>query len=79
MVSAAGSNTSGKSVHSFHHYNRGGIQSRKSVADALVFLAVILYTVPPAETAGPATLLAAIVGFVSTTNSRADESLLLPR
>ncbi len=44
----------------------GGIQSRKSVADALVFLAVILYTVPPAETAGPATLLAAIVGFVST-------------
>jgi diguanylate cyclase (GGDEF)-like protein/putative nucleotidyltransferase with HDIG domain len=44
----------------------GGIQSRKSVGDALVFLAVILYTVPPAETAGPATLLAAIVGFVST-------------
>lgn len=44
----------------------GGIQSRKSLADALVFLAVILYTVPPAETAGPATLLAAIVGFVST-------------
>lgn len=41
-------------------------QSRKSVADAFVFLAVILYAVPPAETAGPATLLAAIVGFVST-------------
>src|SRR6266542_3376822 len=41
-------------------------QSRKSVADALVFLAVILYTVPPSETAGPATLLAAIVGLVST-------------
>lgn len=41
-------------------------QSRKSLADALVFLAVILYAVPPAETAGPATLLAAIVGFVST-------------
>ncbi len=44
----------------------GVSQSRKSVADALVFLAVILYAVPPAETAGPATLLAAIVGFVST-------------
>ena len=41
-------------------------QSRKSVADALVFLAVILYAVPPSETAGPATLLAAIVGLVST-------------
>ena len=44
----------------------GVSQSRKSLADALVFLAVILYAVPPAETAGPATLLAAIVGFVST-------------
>ena len=41
-------------------------QSRKSLADALVFLAVILYAVPPADTVGPATLLAAIVGFVST-------------
>ncbi len=44
----------------------GVSQSRKSVADALVFLAVILYAVPPTEAAGPATLLAAIVGFVST-------------
>jgi diguanylate cyclase (GGDEF)-like protein/putative nucleotidyltransferase with HDIG domain len=44
----------------------GVSQSRKSVADALVFLAVILYAVPPADAAGPATLLAAIVGLVST-------------
>jgi diguanylate cyclase (GGDEF)-like protein/putative nucleotidyltransferase with HDIG domain len=44
----------------------GVSQSRKSVADSLVFLAVILYAVPPSDTAGPATLLAAIVGFVST-------------
>ncbi len=44
----------------------GVSQSRKSLADALVFLAVILYVVPPAETAGPATLLAAIVGLVSS-------------
>jgi len=44
----------------------GVSQSRKSVADALVFLAIILYAVPPATTAGPATLLAALVGFVST-------------
>ena len=41
-------------------------QTRKSVADAFLFLAVILYAVPPADTAGPATLLAAIVGFAST-------------
>ncbi len=41
-------------------------QSKKSVADAFVFLAVILFAVPPAETVGPATLLAGIVGFVST-------------
>jgi diguanylate cyclase (GGDEF)-like protein/putative nucleotidyltransferase with HDIG domain len=44
----------------------GVSQSRKSLADAFIFLAVILYAVPPADTAGPATLLAAIVGFVST-------------
>lgn len=44
----------------------GVSKSRKSLADALVFLAIILYAVPPAATAGPATLLAAIVGFVST-------------
>ncbi len=44
----------------------GVSQSRKSVADALVFLAIILYAVPPATTAGPATVLAALVGFVST-------------
>src|SRR5688500_11519404 len=44
----------------------GVSRSRKSVADAFVFLAIILYAIPPAETAGPATLLAAIVGFVST-------------
>ena len=41
-------------------------QSRKSVADAFVFLAVILYAAPPANTAGPATLLAALVALVST-------------
>ncbi len=44
----------------------GVSQSRKSVADALVFLAVMLYAIPPTDTAGPATFLAAIVGFMST-------------
>jgi diguanylate cyclase (GGDEF)-like protein/putative nucleotidyltransferase with HDIG domain len=41
-------------------------RSRKSVADALVFLAVILYAGPPANTVGPATLLAALVAFLSS-------------
>lgn len=41
-------------------------QSRKSIADAFIFLSIILYAVPPTDTPGPATLLAAIVGFVST-------------
>ncbi|HET6892345.1 MAG TPA: HD-GYP domain-containing protein, partial [Pyrinomonadaceae bacterium] len=41
-------------------------QSRKSVADTFVFLAIMIYAIPPADTAGPATLLAAIVGFTST-------------
>ena len=39
---------------------------RKSIADAFVFLAVILYAGPPASVVGPAILLAALVGFVST-------------
>src|SRR5438445_11532997 len=44
----------------------GESQSRKSVADAFVFLAVMIYAVPPASTAGPATILAALVGFASS-------------
>jgi len=44
----------------------GVSHSRKSVADAFVFLAVILYAGPPANTPGPATLLAALVAVVST-------------
>ncbi|HEY8226885.1 MAG TPA: diguanylate cyclase [Pyrinomonadaceae bacterium] len=41
-------------------------RSRKSIADAFVFLAVMLYAVPPADTVGPAVILAALVGFTST-------------
>src|SRR5438552_11598892 len=44
----------------------GVSQSRKSVADAFVFLAVMIYSVPPASTAGPAIILAALVGFASS-------------
>src|SRR6185369_3384641 len=39
---------------------------RKSIADAFVFLAVVLYAGPPAHVVWPAIVLAALVGFVST-------------
>jgi diguanylate cyclase (GGDEF)-like protein/putative nucleotidyltransferase with HDIG domain len=38
---------------------------RKSIADGFVFLAVILYAVPPVNAVGPAILLASFVGFFS--------------
>jgi diguanylate cyclase (GGDEF)-like protein/putative nucleotidyltransferase with HDIG domain len=44
----------------------GQSQSRKSVADTFVFFAVIFYAIPPANTAGPATILAAAVALVSS-------------
>ncbi|MCM3873358.1 MAG: HD domain-containing protein, partial [Pyrinomonadaceae bacterium] len=44
----------------------GVSQSRKSMADTFVFLAVMLYAIPPMDTTGPATFLAAIVGLMST-------------
>ena len=39
--------------------------SGKSIGDAFVFLAVMLFAVPPSDTIGPAVILAAIVGFIS--------------
>ncbi len=44
----------------------GTSQTHKSVADALIFLAVMIYALPPTETMGPAIILAAIVGFLSS-------------
>ena len=44
----------------------GKQRSRESVADSFVFVAVMLYAAPPANVAGPAVLLAALVGFIST-------------
>ena len=44
----------------------GILRSRESIADSFVLLAVMLYAVPPSNTAGPAVLLAAIVAIVST-------------
>lgn len=41
-------------------------QSEKSVADTFIFLAVMLYAVEPARAVGPAVLLAATVGFISS-------------
>jgi diguanylate cyclase (GGDEF)-like protein/putative nucleotidyltransferase with HDIG domain len=44
----------------------GTSQTHKSVADAFIFLAVMLYTTMPANSFGPALILAAIVGFISS-------------
>src|SRR3989440_1686730 len=42
----------------------GGSQTHKSVADAFIFLAVMMYTLAPANNFGPAIILAAVVAFV---------------
>ena len=47
----------------------GFTQSQKSVADAFVFLAVMTYSVAPANTVAPATALAVLVGFISSRRS----------
>src|SRR5215213_1771867 len=47
----------------------GVSQSEKSVADAFIFLAAMMYTVGPNGTVGPAVLLAATVGFISSWKS----------
>ncbi|MDX6288652.1 MAG: hypothetical protein QOH42_451, partial [Blastocatellia bacterium] len=44
----------------------GTSQTHKSVADAFIFLAVMMYTTAPANSIGPALILAAIVGFISS-------------
>ena len=44
----------------------GVLCSRESIAESFVLLAVMLYAVQPANSAGPAVLLAALVAFVSS-------------
>src|SRR5438876_8139551 len=44
----------------------GTSQTHKSVADAFIFLAVMMYTTGPSNSVGPALILAAIVGFISS-------------
>ena len=45
---------------------QGGTESYKSVADALIFLAVMMYTLAPANSFGPPIILAAVVAAVAT-------------
>jgi diguanylate cyclase (GGDEF)-like protein/putative nucleotidyltransferase with HDIG domain len=47
----------------------GTSQTHKSVADAFIFLAVMMYTTGPSNSLGPALILAAIVGFISSFSS----------
>lgn len=44
----------------------GTTQSNKSVADAFIFLSVMMYTMPPGNSFGPAILLAATVGLIAS-------------
>src|SRR4030095_10137972 len=44
----------------------GSKQSYKSLADAFIFLSVMMYTMAPASNFGPSILLAAIAGFVTS-------------
>ena len=44
----------------------GTQRTRESIADAFVFVAVMIYAAPPASAPGPAVLLAALVGFASS-------------
>lgn len=47
----------------------GHSSSQKSVADAFIFLAAMMYTAAPVNTVGPAVLLAAVVGYLPMRNS----------
>src|SRR6185369_16918939 len=55
----------------------GILRSRESIADSFVLLAVMLYAVPPSNTAGPAVLLAALVAFVSTFHIATNREVVL--
>ena len=57
--------------------NTEGVDShRKSIADGFVFLAVLLFAATPADAIGPAVLLAAIIGFVSTYRHKSGRAIL---
>jgi diguanylate cyclase (GGDEF)-like protein/putative nucleotidyltransferase with HDIG domain len=46
----------------------GTSQTHKSVADAFIFLAVMMYTTTPGNSVGPALILAGLVGFISSSS-----------
>ena len=55
----------------------GILRSRESIAESFVLLAVMLYAAPPSNSTGPAVLLAALVGFVSTYRIATNREVLL--
>ena len=55
----------------------GTQRTRESIADAFVFVAVMIYAAPPASAPGPAVLLAALVGFVSSYGITTNRQVLL--
>ncbi|HEU5460366.1 MAG TPA: diguanylate cyclase [Pyrinomonadaceae bacterium] len=57
--------------------NDGVLRSRESIADSFVLLAVMLYAVPPSNSAGPAVVLAALVGFFSNYRLASRREVLL--
>ena len=57
--------------------NDGALRSRESIADSFVLLAVMLYAVPPSNSAGPAVVLAALVGFFSNYRLAARREVML--
>src|ERR1044072_7157520 len=57
--------------------NDGILRTRESIADSFVLLAVMLYAVPPLNSAGPAVLLAALVALVSTYRIATNREVLL--
>lgn len=55
----------------------GTQRTRESIADSFVFVAVMLYAAPPASSAGPAVLLAALVSFVATYGIASNRQIIL--
>ncbi len=55
----------------------GTQRTRESIAESFVFVAVMLYAAPPASSAGPAVLLAALVSFISTYGIATNRQVML--
>ena len=55
----------------------GTQRTRESIADAFVFVAVMIYAAPPANAPGPAVLLAALVVFLSSCGVTTNRQVVL--